>query len=112
MKHVLYISLLLFASVANAGGWTATVRVSNIEVIRDAGFQIGGEFGNPSFCSRPNFVFVSINHPQYAELLSTAMAAFTNGKRLKIYSHQCTDYGWHSGTFNELTVDGAMFLRH
>ncbi len=112
MKSFLCICAILFSATVAAEGWTSTSRVSSVEIIRDQGFEVKGAFGNPSACQRGDTIFVSINHPQYAELFSTAMAAFSNGKRLKMYSHQCVSYGWHRGNYNELTAAGAMFMRH
>jgi hypothetical protein len=46
------------------------------------------------------------------QLLSVALAAFMGGKKLRVYSHQCASYGWHGGTYNELTGAGSMYLHH
>lgn len=32
------------------------------------------------------------------------------GLKLRAYVHNCTAIGWHGGTFNELTGDGAIYL--
>ncbi|TRY33421.1 hypothetical protein [Aliiglaciecola sp. M165] len=111
MMRILATLLFVFSSAAMAGGWTNTVPVEHVEIIRGQGFEIKGAFGNPSNCSGSDSIFVSTNHPQYDQLLSVALTAFTADKKLKIYSHKCIDYGWHGGTYNELTADGAMYIK-
>jgi hypothetical protein len=110
MKKITFILAMLTSSIAYGGGWTSTAPVDHVEIIRGQGFQINASFGNPSSCSVPNSIFVSINHPQYDQLLSVSLAAFMGGKKLRIYSHQCVSYGWHGGTYNELTGAGSMYL--
>ena len=112
MKRLLTALLLCISTSALTAGWTATATVENIEIIRAQGFQINGAFGNPSNCSNPNSIFVSVDHPQYQAILATATAAFMANKKLYIFSHGCVEYGWHGGTFNELTVAGSIYLKH
>ena len=112
MKKLLVVLITMLSISVNAAGWTNTALVEHIEVIRNDGFQINGVFGNPSECTTSDSVFVSITHPQYDQLLSVAMAAFMSGKKLKIYSHQCINYGWHGGTYNELASTGSMYLKN
>ncbi|MET1257677.1 hypothetical protein, partial [Aliikangiella maris] len=101
-----------FSHIVVAGGWTKTASVADIEIIRGQGFQITGDFGNPSECTVGNTIYVALEHPQYDKLLSISMAAFMGNKKLRIYSHQCANYGWHGGTYNELTSDGSMYLKN
>ena len=110
-KFILGTALFFLSFYSYGGGWTSAAMVEHIEIIRSQGFQIKGAFGNPSQCTVANYVFVAINHPQYDQLLATATAAFLAGKQLKIYSHTCTTYGWHGGSYNELTGDGSMYLQ-
>ena len=110
MKGVFLVLMLCCSSMVYAGGWTATAAVEHVEIIRAQGFEIKGSFGNPSECTVGDTIFVSVDHPQYDQLLSVALAAFMGGKKLRIYSHQCINYGWHGGTFNELTASGSMYL--
>ncbi len=112
MRILILILALGFSGVVMAGDWTSAASVENIEIIRGQGFQIKGEFGNPSECEHGNAVFIALEHPQYDQLLSMSMAAFMGNKRLKIFSHQCASYGWHGGNYNELTVSGAMYLQN
>lgn len=110
MKYLTLCFILIFSSFSYAGGWTQIAKVDHVEVIRAQGFEIKGTFGNPSNCSVGDTVFVSVNHAQYDQLLSVALAAFMGDKKLRIYSHQCINYGWHGGTYNELTAAGSMYL--
>ncbi len=112
MKKLLLSALFLFSNNVFAGGWTNTAAVVDVEIIRDQGFQISGSFGNPSECSTSNTIFVATDHPQYDQLLSLTLTAFTSGKRLRIYSHTCINYGWHGGTYNQLTSAGAMYIKN
>ena len=112
MKNYFIFFILSFSSAVFAGGWTTTAPVEHVEIIRGQGFEIKGGFGNPSNCTVSDKVFVSINHPQYQQLLSVSLAAFMGSKKLRIYSHQCIDYGWHGGTHNELTGAGSMYLHN
>ena len=95
-----------------AGGWTATVAPEKVEVVRTTGFMIFGPFGNPgsNLCTNPDGIWVAQTHPQYRELLSTALSAVAGGLKLQAYVHNCTNMGWHGGTYNELTGDGALFV--
>jgi|GEM_PF-4964909 len=110
MKKFVILIVISFSPFVFASDWTAAARPEKVEVIRGQGFQIEGSFGNPSECDSPNSIFVSINHPQYDQLLSVAVSAFMGGKKLRIYSHQCVIYGWHGGSYNELTAGGSMYL--
>jgi len=110
VRSIFLITIFIFSSTTFAAGWTTTSPVDHVEIIRGQGFEIKGDFGNPSSCTAANTVFVAINHPQYDQLLSMSLSAFMGGKKLRIYSHRCVDYGWHGGTYNELTGAGSMYL--
>ncbi len=112
MKKMLLLLLVSASFPILASGWTNTAKVDDIEIIRGQGFQIRGDFGNPSQCSAENTLFVSKNHVQYDQLLSLALTAFTSGKKLKIFSHSCISYGWHGGTHNQLTDSGSMYIKN
>ncbi|WNO07959.1 hypothetical protein [Teredinibacter sp. KSP-S5-2] len=112
MKYIWLCLTLFVSNLSFANGYTNTANVVDLEIIRAQGFQLRGEFGNPSNCTVTNTVFISVQHPQYERLLSVALAAYMSGKKLQIYSHQCTEYGWHGGTHNELTSAGSMYLKN
>lgn len=110
VNKIIFVLLSIYSCVLDAAGWTSVASVEHVEVIRAQGFEVKGAFGNPSNCETGDSVFVSIEHPQYDQLLSVALAAFMGNKKLRIYSHQCVNYGWHGGTYNELISHGSMYL--
>ena len=112
MLKKLLIAIFITSMPAYAGGWTKTASVIDIEIIRAQGFQIRGEFGNPSECSNANSIFVAVDHPQYEHILSVAMTAFMGNKKLQAYSHKCVEYGWHGGSYNQLTGAGSLYLKN
>ncbi len=113
MKRYFFIILVsILPSEFLAGGWTKKAALEDIEIIRNQGFQIKGEFGNPSNCTVSNTIFVSVEHPQYQHLLAVSLSAFMGNKKLYIYSHSCIEYGWHGGSYNQLTNAGSMYIKN
>lgn len=111
MKRVsLLVIFTLFSSMVFAGGWTNKAVPTSVEVVRSQGFMITGNFGNPAECSQSNFLWVAIEHPQYDQLYSMALSALNAGKRIRAYSHACTEIGWHGGSFNTVRSSGAMYV--
>ncbi len=98
------------AATVFAAGWTSQVSPTTVEVARGQGFFVFGAFGNPSSCTATGAFWVSINHPQYEMLFSLVTTAIVSGKTIKAYSHQCATPGWHGGTYNEVTGNGAIYL--
>ncbi|UTW45820.1 hypothetical protein KFE80_02605 [bacterium SCSIO 12696] len=117
-KIIMTTFLLSFSMVSLAGGWTTYSSsdtkgsIENIEVIRAQGFMIFGELGDPANCGNTGYLWVAINHPQYEQLYSMALTAFTAGKKIQAYAHSCTDVGWHGGSFSTLGGAGGMYIRH
>ena len=95
-----------------AGGYTNTVVPTNLEIVQSSGFTIFGLFGNPgpNPCPVSNRIWVSVTHPQYKEILSTAMTALAAGLKLRAYVHTCTVVGWYGLSFNELIGGGSLDL--
>lgn len=110
MKKILLICVWLFSSMAIAGGWTNKAVPTSVEIVRSQGFMITGKFGNPAECSRADYLWVAIEHPQYDALYSMALSALNAGKRLRGYSHKCEEIGWHGGSFNSVRSYGAMYV--
>lgn len=112
-KALLASALMAISLPASAaGGSTAYAVPTTIEVIRGQGFMIFGPYGNPgpTPCSKADAIWVPISHPQYSELLSTALSAFAGQFKLKAHVHSCTAIGWHSGDYNELTNNGVLYI--
>ena len=117
MKRVLSVISLffVFASTANAGGWTEWAVPSQVDMIRNEGFVMFGDFGNPADCTFSGRVFVPSSHPEYEKLYSMALTAFTAGKQIRLYSHGCQPIGWYTTTdktFVALQSNGAMNIRN
>lgn len=94
-----------------APGWTESAPPSAVETVRSQGILILGAYGNPgTACTNPDAIWVSETHPQYQAIIASATTAVATGLKLRAYVHNCTAIGWHGGTFNELTGDGAIFL--
>lgn len=112
MKKIIIILTLLFISeaVLSAHGSTSYAVPTKLEVVRGQGFMVFGDFGNPGECSTSNTIWVPIEHPQYDQLYSTALTAFTANKKIQAYIHSCVNMGWHGGTQNTLSAPGAMYL--
>ena len=118
MRKLLIVFVLVFPSVVCAGGWTSYEAsgdqgsIDYVEVVRAQGFMVIGKLGNPAGCTRVNYLWVSINHPQYDQLYSTVLAAFMGGKKIHAYASTCSEIGWHSGSFNTLTSSGALYIKN
>ena len=117
-KTVITIALLVCSAAVIAGGWTTYSASSNagkiewVEVVRAQGFLVSGDFGNPANCEVAGRIWVPIDHPQYDQLYSMVLTAFTSGKKIQAHAAECTAIGWHGGTYNTLTGAGAMYLRN
>ena len=116
MKKILLISIVLFSNIAFAGGWTTydsnNGNVEFVEVVRAQGFMVQGTFGNPAGCTVSNQLWIPIEHPQYDHLYSMALAAFMSGKKIQAYAHNCTEIGWHGGSYNTLSGAGSLYLKN
>lgn len=99
------------APVSGAPGWTAVATPTDIELVRGQGVLIAGAFGNPGTpCTDADKIWIAATHPQYQALLSTALSAMAGGMKIHAYVHGCAAIGWHGGTYNELTADGALYI--
>ncbi len=110
-KALLASALLTLASPSiAAGGWTAQVVPTEVEIAQTAGFLIYGDFGSsgPITCNRSNAIWIAKSHPDYAALLSTALTAVAGEMKVRAYVHSCTMVGWIGSTFNELSAGGAL----
>ena len=117
MKIFFVISMLILPNIVSAGGWTTYHKdddrgsVEFVEIVRAQGFLIKGKLGDPAGCGTADHLWVAMDHPQYDQLYSTALAAFMSGNKIHAYAHNCTEIGWHGGSYNTLTSSGAMYLK-
>lgn len=104
--------LVVANPVMAAGGYTAIGTPTQVEVVRGDGFLVHGPFGNPGAtpCDVPDRIWVARAHPQYQELLATALTALSSGMKLQGYSHVCTNVAWFGVTLNEVTGSSSLTL--
>lgn len=112
LARALIASLALSVSFpANAaGGWTEEVVPVQVEMAQSAGFLLYGDFGTsgPTACVRSDAIWIAKSHPDFTELLSTALTAVAGEMKVRAYVHNCTMVGWIGSTFNELSAGGAL----
>ena len=101
---------LLACSTANAAGWGSWGTVNRVEVVRGQGFVVWGSFGNPNTCTNTSGFWVKIDSTQYDELYSMALTALVAGLPLLPYLRDCETLGWHSGTWNVVTGNDAVYV--
>ena len=108
---VVFVAGISAPSIALAGGWTNPAVPSNVQIVRTEGFLIAGPFGNPGPCGNADYIWISATHPQYKELLSTALTALGGGLKLTAYVHSCSVVSWWSAaTIGELSSSGALMV--
>ncbi|KJY78519.1 hypothetical protein [Vibrio nigripulchritudo] len=111
MKRFIALSAALLSTSVYAGGWTSFATPTRVDIERGNGFMVYGNFGNPGNCTIQNRFYVQKTHPQYKEVYSMVLAAFTSGKRVQVYIHSCNPVGWYSvssTTYNTMTPSGAI----
>jgi hypothetical protein len=114
MKYLLCI-FVAFSSALSAGGWSNSATPTRVDIERGNGFMVYGEFGNAGGCTSPNKFYVQKNHPQYSEIYSTVLTAFTAGKKVSAYIHGCNPVGWYSVdsvTYNTLMPAGSLIVKN
>ncbi|MET1257581.1 DUF5992 family protein, partial [Aliikangiella maris] len=117
IMRIILLSFLIFISIhVKAGDFLTAAVPTGIDIVQagNTGFMIYGQFGNKG-CTTSNSVFVKLEHPQYAQIYSTALAAFMAGKKIQAYTHGCEAVGWYSNasiTYNVLGPSGSLYLRN
>ena len=93
-----------------AGGWTAQVVPTEVELVQSGGFLLYGNFGSsgPTACSRSDAIWIAKTQPDYTEFLAVALSAVSSQMKVKAYVHSCAMVGWVGSTFNELSGGGAL----
>ncbi len=107
--------LMLLASSAYAGGYSSLAVPTGLDIDRGSGFMFYGDFGNAGSCTTNNSIYVKVGHPQYKEIYSTVLAAFSTGKKIQAYIHSCEPIGWYSGpstTYNVVDSAAAVYIRN
>lgn len=110
MNHALGAVLLLFSSVASAGGYTVYAQPTEIEVVNN-GLLIYGSFGNVMSCGYPNAVFYPATHQNYNVVSAMAMTAIVSGKTMKFYVDQCVSLSFHGINVNQAFNGSAIYFK-
>ena len=114
MKYVLI--LLLFTSTAShATGWSQFATPTQVDVVLSSGFMIHGNFGNAGGCSIADRIYVLATHPQYNEIYSAVLTAFTSEKQIRIYINTCDAVLWYSPlstTYNIMDPNSVLNIRN
>ena len=112
MKY-LGVLLVAFSSAVYGGGWSNAAIPTQIDIERGGGFMVYGSFGNAGGCTVADRIYVLKGHPQYKEIYSAVLAAFTSGKKVQIYVHSCGPVSWYSvstTTYNFMDSASALML--
>ena len=111
---ILLLSVLLVSQWTQAAGNTTWAVPTRIDIVRDQGAMIYGEFGNPGECSIANRFFLKIDHAQYKEALSLVYMAIAANRSIRVYIHRCELVGWYADeetTFNTATRSTGIYFR-
>ena len=103
-----FVTTLLATTLANAGGYTASVVPTRVTLAQNEGFVIEGAFGNPAGCAKGNAIFVRTDHPQYKVLYATAVGAVFAKQRIYAFINNCASSIWYGSSLNALDVGGAF----
>ena len=113
VKKIL-ISALLFTSLpALSGNFSVPAVPTRVDIERGNGFMVYGSFGNPMNCTNSSRFYIKKTHPQYSEIYSMVLAAFTAKKKIQLYAHACSSVGWYSKpevTYNTVTPSGTVYI--
>ena len=105
--------LLLLSSTSFAGGWTNITTPTRIDIERDHGFMVYGEFDNPASCVKSDAFYVPIDHPQYDKIYDAVLTAFNNNKKVQVYIHTCEAVTWFASssvTWNYMSKKSTLNL--
>ncbi|TQV75621.1 hypothetical protein FLL45_08140 [Aliikangiella marina] len=103
------------ASFAHAAGRSSWAVPTQVDIERGNGFMVYGMFGNPGECTSSNKFYVKKEHPQYDKIYSAILAAFTSGKKIRTYIHDCETVLWYSNasvTYNILMPNGDVQIKN
>ena len=112
-KKYFPLSFLIISTQSLAGGFSNFAIPTRIDIDRGNGFMIYGDFGNPGNCTTANRLYVQKTHPQYDQMYAMALTAFTSGKKIQGYSHNCASVSWYTATtttYNTLADQGTLYI--
>ncbi len=97
----------------HAGGYSSRATPTAIEIDRDNGIMVFGEFGNPAGCTHSNRFYVAKTHPQYDKVYAMLLAAYAAKKKIGFYGHDCIPVLWYTNnsvTYNQLLGGGSIAI--
>lgn len=94
MKYLIFFILLF--SINTYAVYTPWFTPSKVSVVLDRGFRVVGDFSAPYNCEVDGHVFVGINHPQYDQIYSMALAALASKGKIQFEVRKCAVIGWIS----------------
>jgi len=115
MKYAMVILALFVCCTSYAAGWTQFAVPTQVDIERGNGLMIYSSFGDPGDCVVDDRVYVRSTHPQYKEIYSAVLTAFSAGKQLQFYIHSCDTVIWYSAAptnYNIMGTGGALNMKH
>ena len=112
-KSTIFLLLITIAPHSMAGGFSEGAIPTRIDIDRERGLMVYGNFGNPAGCTISDRVYINYTHPQYQQIYSAVLAAYASGKRIQVYAHTCKPVGWYSVdsvTYNHVESYGTVSL--
>jgi len=86
------------SSLASAGAWTSSGVPTGVDVVRNEGLMVWGNFGNPNGCTVSNAFLVPMSHPQYKEIYAALLFSMASGRPVSGYASVCAPAAWYSVT--------------
>jgi hypothetical protein len=114
MKKRILLILLFISTNVFAGAWTDWAVPTQVDIERGNGFMVYGAFGNAGGCTVADKFYVKSDHPQYKEIYSAVLAAFSAKKSVRAYTHSCEAVTWYSvstTTYNILSLGGTLNIK-
>ena len=81
MRKFTLLSSLFLSMPILSGAFSNAAVPTRIDIERGNRLKVYGNFGNPMNCTNEGRFFIQKTHPQYSEIYSTILAAFTANKR-------------------------------
>lgn len=98
------ILIVLISTNSIAATWSGFAVPTRVDIVRNDGFMIYGDFGNAAECDVANQIFVRMDHPQYDAIYSSALAAMMSKSEIQAFIHACELVSWYSLTKSHNTL--------
>lgn len=117
MKNVAFFVCLLFLSNVSFAdkpttGYSTWAVPTTVELVGE-GVLVHGDFGDPSSCGVPNYIFVSQSDESYESVLSIALAALMGKRELRFFTGRCVEIGlhWSGDVISQNLNGGSVYIR-